>query len=404
MFLVIDWYLWGAVKLLVSDSSETTRKVWTSIYWGLSIFTVGLLLVYNLTNIREAYPESRQFILFWIFAYFMSKLFGALFFLIGDIWRGFLWVWQKLSSGQAVAATGSGSGITRSEFVAKSALIASAVPIATMGFGIASGAHDYRIRHRRVVLPNLPKSFSGIKIAQLSDIHSGSFFNKTAVKGGVEMLMAEKPDLVFFTGDLVNNVAEEVKEYVPVFSKVKAPLGVYSTFGNHDYAEYTDLSEAGKQRSRNDLKRAHKEMGWDLLWDENRLITQGSDTLAVLGVQNWGTGRWPKYGNLAKAYKGTEEAPVKLLLSHDPTHWDGQVRPQFGDIDVTFSGHTHGFQFGVEIGNWRWSPAQYMYKQWADLYQEGNQYLYVNRGFGYLGYPGRVGILPEITIMELVSS
>ena len=392
--------------MLLEDSSPQSRRIWTWVYWGLSIFTASLILVYNLTNIREAIPEARQFILFWIFAYFVSKLFGALFFLLGDVWRGFMWIWQRLFVQGDPTITEpvntEAKGITRSEFVAKTALIASAVPIATMGFGIISGAHDYQVRRRRVVLPNLPKSFDGIKIAQLSDIHSGSFFNKTAVKGGVEMLMAEKPDVVFFTGDLVNNLAEEVKEYVPIFDKVKAPLGVYSTFGNHDYAEYTNLSEAGKERSRNDLKRAHKEMGWDLLWDENRILTQGGDKLAVLGVQNWGTGRWPKYGNLEKANQGTEEAVVKLLLSHDPTHWDGQVRPQFGDIDVTFSGHTHGFQFGVEIGNWRWSPAQYMYKQWADLYKEGNQYLYVNRGFGYLGYPGRIGILPEITIMELV--
>ena len=394
------------MKLLLEDSSPQSRRIWTWVYWGLSIFTASLILVYNLTNIREAIPEARQFILFWIFAYFVSKLFGALFFLLGDVWRGFMWIWQRLFVQGDPTITEpvntEAKGITRSEFVAKTALIASAVPIATMGFGIISGAHDYQVRRRRVVLPNLPKSFDGIKIAQLSDIHSGSFFNKTAVKGGVEMLMAEKPDVVFFTGDLVNNLAEEVKEYVPIFDKVKAPLGVYSTFGNHDYAEYTNLSEAGKERSRNDLKRAHKEMGWDLLWDENRILTQGGDKLAVLGVQNWGTGRWPKYGNLEKANQGTEEAAVKLLLSHDPTHWDGQVRPQFGDIDVTFSGHTHGFQFGVEIGNWRWSPAQYMYKQWADLYKEGNQYLYVNRGFGYLGYPGRIGIMPEITIMELV--
>ncbi len=284
----------------------------------------------------------------------------------------------------------------------KTALIAGAVPLVAFTYGIVSGAHDYRIRRIRLSLKNLPSGFDGMKIAQLSDIHSGSFFNKVAVKGGVDMLLREKPDVVFFTGDLVNNTADEVENYIDIFNKVKAPLGVYSTLGNHDYGDYVNWPNAqAKTKNLNNLKAAHKLLGWDLLMDENRILEQNGDKIALVGIQNWGSGRWPKYGNLEKARQGTEDSPVKLLLSHDPSHWDAQVKPQFSDIDVMFAGHTHGMQFGVEIGNVRWSPSQYVYKQWAGLYQEGEQYLYVNRGYGYLGYPGRVGILPEITIFEL---
>jgi predicted MPP superfamily phosphohydrolase len=271
-----------------------------------------------------------------------------------------------------------------------------------MAFGILSGAHDYRVRRVKVSLPNLPKSFDGLRIGQVSDIHSGSFFNKTAVKGGVEMLMNEKPDVIFFTGDLVNNEAIEVKDYLGTFSKLKAPLGVYSVTGNHDYGDYHQWSSVAEKRNNfKDLIEAHKTMGYQVLMNEHRILQQGGDKIAILGIENWGGRGFAKYGKLDEAHNGIYDANVKLLLSHDPSHWDLQVRPEYPDIDVMFSGHTHGFQFGVEIGNFKWSPSQYAYKQWSGLYQEGKQFLYVNRGFGYLGYPGRIGMPPELTIMEL---
>jgi len=241
-----------------------------------------------------------------------------------------------------------------------------------------------------------------VRIAQVSDIHSGSFFNKTAVKGGVEMVMKEKPDMIFFTGDLVNNESTEVKEYIDVFNKLRAPLGVYSVTGNHDYGDYKSWSSKEvKQQNFNDLIEAHRLLGFDLLMNENRFVEQGGEKLAIIGIENWGAGRFSKYGKMDQAYAGTEEASAKILLSHDPSHWDAQIRTTYKDIDLMLSGHTHGFQFGVEIGGFKWSPSQYAYKQWAGLYKEGEQYLYVNRGFGYLGYPGRVGMPPEITILEL---
>ena len=295
-----------------------------------------------------------------------------------------------------------GEAITRSEFLTKAALVATAVPFGAMAYGVISGAHDYRVRRLTVKLPNLPKSFDGIRIGQVSDIHSGSFWNKTAVKGGVEQMLAEKPDLMFFTGDLVNNESSEIRDYFDIFNKLKAPLGVYSVTGNHDYGDYYNWASADAKRENFErLVAAHREMGYDILMNENRILEQGGEKIAILGIENWGAGRWTKYGKIDEAHAGTEEASVKLLLSHDPSHWDAQVRPKYKDIDLSFAGHTHGFQFGIEVPGFKWSPSQYAYKQWAGLYQEGNQYLYVNRGFGYLGYPGRIGMPPELTILEL---
>jgi uncharacterized protein len=338
---------------------------------------------------------------------YFAKVFATIFILLDDAGRLLRWIgsqFNKATVGQAAAGQANEVAIPRSAFLMKTALVAGAVPLVGFTVGILSGAHDYRIRRVRLPLKNLPNGFDGLRIAQLSDIHSGSFFNKTAVRGGVEMLLREKPDLVFFTGDLVNSYAKEVNGYIDVFDKVKAPLGVFSTLGNHDYSPYVNwVSPQAQQQNLCDVMAAHKQMGWNLLLDETRLLTQSGDNLALIGVQNLGFGAAAlKAGDLAKAHRGAEAAPVKLLLSHDPTHWDAEVRPRFPDIDVTFSGHTHGAQSGVEIGDFRWSPAQYFYKQWAGLYQEGDQRLYVNRGFGYIGYPGRIGILPEITIFELV--
>ena len=256
----------------------------------------------------------------------------------------------------------------------------------------------------KIPIKGLPKQFHGLKIGQLSDIHSGSFFNKKAVEGGVNLLLQEKPDLFVFTGDLVNNETSEVRDYKDIFSKATAPLGAFSTLGNHDYGDYRRWDSASaKQQNLDDIVRVHKEMGWDLLRNENRTLEIDGEKLSLIGVENWGAGRFAKYGDIASAYTNSE-ADTKILLSHDPSHWDAQIRPDYQDIDLMLAGHTHGFQFGVEIGNFKWSPSQYIYKQWADLYTEGDQHLYVNRGFGFIGYPGRVGILPEVAILELVKA
>ncbi|HET7178236.1 MAG TPA: metallophosphoesterase [Chryseosolibacter sp.] len=398
-FLVIDFYLFQAVLVASQHWSPLWRKLARYGFWVPTVLCAGAVLWWMLADPYKISSGMRNWIITGLFATYFSKIFGILFLFADDIQRGVRWVAGLFTGGGEPIG---GKAIPRSEFLARAALIATSVPFGTMAYGIISGAHDYRVRRVTINLPNLPKSFDGLKIGQISDIHSGSFFNKTAVKGGVNMLLREKPDMIFFTGDLVNNEAVEVKDYLEIFGKISAPLGVFSVTGNHDYGDYHRWPSLQEKRANfRDLMEAHRLMGYDLLMNDHRIITQGSGRIAVIGNENWGGRGFSQYGKLREAHSGTSEADVRLLLSHDPSHWDAQVRPDFPDIDVMFAGHTHGFQFGVEIGGFRWSPSQYAYKQWAGLYRQGKQYLYVNRGFGYLGYPGRIGMPPELTIFEL---
>ena len=400
--ILLDFYGFQGVKFLIRNLSISTQTIIKIAYWSLT-FLVAISTVGLFTGLLSRSDVVGRTIFFSAFVInYFPKLIFFLFVFIDDLIRGGKWVFGKLQPNDLTELK-TGETISRSDFVLKAGAAVATIPFVATSYGILSGAHDYRIRRHRIVLPNLPKAFDGIKIAQLSDIHSGSFWNKTAVQGGVEMLMGEKPDAVFFTGDLVNDKAEEVRDYVPIFSKVKADLGVFSTFGNHDYGDYVQWGSASaKAQNLKDLADAHKLMGWDLLRNENRKLQIGNESIGIIGIENWGAkGNFSRYGDLRKAYKGVEEEPVKLLLSHDPSHWDAQVREQT-DIDIMFAGHTHGMQFGVEIGGVQWSPVKYMYKQWAGLYNEDNQFLYVNRVYGYIAFPGRIGILPEITIMELV--
>jgi hypothetical protein len=321
--------------------------------------------------------------------------------LVEDISRGgiigFNWIRSLIESKPAAHSP------ARSAALAKIAFSVAAVPFFSLIYGMVKGAYKYQVRNVQIPIRDLPEAFEGLKIVQISDIHSGSFYDKAAVQKGIDMIMAQKPDLVFFTGDLVNNEATEIVDYLPVFSQVKAPMGVFSVLGNHDYGDYKMWpSEQHKKQNLATLKQHHATLGWRLLMDEHVVLKKGNDELAVIGIQNWGAkGNFPKYGDLQKAYTGAEHHRTKLLLSHDPSHWDAQVLKQFSGIDAMFAGHTHGMQFGIEIPGFKWSPVQYMYKQWAGLYSKGHQHLYVNRGFGFIGYPGRVGIWPEISVIEL---
>jgi len=395
----LDFYAYQATKTLISKFKPRLRSIIRYIYLAQAIIMLGMVVFLWLA---QTGTTSFMFLLSIIFMSYAAKLLAVLFVFFDDIRRVLKWFFEgrKRRYEKRVA---SGQKMPRSKFLARSAVVAATLPVVTMSFGIVKGAYDYRIRKRRVYLPNLPKGFEGVKVAQLSDIHSGSFFDKTAVQGGIDLLLNEKPDMVFFTGDLVNNETKEVKEYMDIFSKVKADLGVYSTLGNHDYGDYRSWpSQAAKRNNLEDMIKVHERMGWNLMMNENQSIKVGTEQISVIGVENWGAGRFAKYGDLSKAALNAE-GDVKLLLSHDPSHWDAQVRDQQPDIDLMFAGHTHGMQLGVEIGDWRWSPSKYIYKQWADLYKEGDQYLYVNRGYGFLGFPGRIGIYPEITVLELTS-
>ena len=401
LIFAIDYYVWQAFRTATQHSSAQIQLFTRYAYWGFTGMIILGIWAYNFMPLHFWKNEIRITFMALVMISVITKLFIILFLLIEDITRIIRWSYQNVKM-RISSDEYSPGNISRNEFLSKAALAVGAVPAATFAFGIISGAHDYRVEKISLKIPNLPKAFKGMRIAQVSDIHTGSFFNKTAVKGGVEMMMREKADVIFFTGDLVNNEAKEVKDYFEIFSKLKAPLGVFSTLGNHDYGDYVRWnSPAAKKQNLKDLMKAHELMGYDLLMDEHRFIEESGEKLAIIGVQNIGVGRFPWYGNLGKAYAGTEEASIKLLLSHDPTHWNAEVTQKFKDIDVAFAGHTHGSQFGVKIGNYKWSPAQYVYKQWAGLYKEGEQQIYVNRGYGYLGYPGRVGMPPEITVFTL---
>jgi predicted MPP superfamily phosphohydrolase len=264
-------------------------------------------------------------------------------------------------------------------------------------------AYNYQFRNIPISFANLPAAFDGFKIVQISDIHSGSFTRTEPIQEVIEKINALNVDLILFTGDIVNNVADEMLPYKQVFNKLRAKHGVMSITGNHDYGDYAPWNSVEEKKDNfRRLVQTHKDMGWDILMNEHRLIEKNGEKIAVLGIENWGAKmHFPKYGKMELAHAGTENIPFKLLLSHDPSHWDAQVRPEYPDIDLTLSGHTHGFQFGIDNKFLKWSPVQWAYRQWAGLYQEGKQFLYVNRGFGFLGYPGRIGIMPEITVIEL---
>lgn len=398
--LLLDLYAFQGLKSAIQGASSFWQKVFKSIFFGLSIVLVFSTLLFLL--FRDSGLRPMVFTVFSTVSIggVLGKLIYSILLLIDDARRGISWFYQKMAAGSEAMA---GEAITRSEFLSQAGAVAAAVPLISLSYGIANGAHDYRVRKRDLPIKGLPKAFDGIKIVQISDIHTGSFWSKKAVMAGMDLLMDQKPDAVFFTGDIVNNVADEMKGWVEVFSKIKAPLGVYSTLGNHDYGDYVQWSSPqAKENNLNNVKRAHKELGWDLLLNEHRKLKVDGEELTILGVENWSDkARFPKYGDLAKALERTDEGAVKLLLSHDPSHWRGQVLDQYPDIKAMFAGHTHGMQFGIDIGNFRWSPVQYMYPEWADLYTQGDQHLYVNRGFGYIGYPGRIGILPEITLFTL---
>ncbi len=404
-FLLIDWYIFTGIRQLTKDLTINSQNMIGIIYWSIPV--ISLILFFGLfyfLNERLDF-KTRNLLASIILITYVSKIFASLILVLGDIGKllesSYEWISIKFSSENTITKTSGTSEIPRSEFITKLALGLGATHIGAMSWGIISGAYDYRIRRITLNLENLPKEFDGLKLIQISDIHSGSFYNKTAVQGGVDMLLKEKPDMVFFTGDLVNNKADELKEdYFDIFKQVKAPLGVYSTLGNHDYGDYHSWpNEKAKVENINNLLEAHKLMGWQILMDENKVITVDGASIGVLGIQNWGVG-FAQYGQLNKALINTEQFDTNLLLSHDPSHWRAQVIGQT-NIDASFAGHTHGMQYGIEIGDFKWSPAQWRYKEWAGLYKENNQQLYVNRGYGFLGFPGRVGILPEITVFEL---
>lgn len=413
LILAIDFYLFQPLKILTAQKKAKFRRIVFSLHFGISALVIGASVIYQLLPPETLNYAAKRWLGTIFFVIYAAKFFGLIPLFLDDLRRLTVFLFKKVtrifSAQKTVLPTENGAqtskkGITRSEFLAKTSLLMVGTPLVFMSNGIFNGAYDYRVRRQRVLIPNLPKAFHGFRLVQISDVHSGSFFDEKAVMRGIEMLNAEKPDIVCFTGDLVNNTADEMRDYAKIFSKIKADKGVFSVTGNHDYGDYVRWdSPEKKAKNFENLKKAHSEMGWNLLLNEHRYIEATGEKIALLGVENWGNRGFAKYGKLTEACRNAE-ADTKILLSHDPSHWDAEILPQQKDIDLTLSGHTHGFQFGVEIGNFKWSPVQYVYEQWAGLYEKNGQKLYVNRGFGFLGFPGRIGIMPEITVLELVRS
>ena len=403
IMLLLDFYVFQIVRFVSHSAGPKTRVVIYTAYWVVSVSFIILLFLMPYLQLDLWFKGARNTFFAIVVGLFLAKLVGSVVFAIDDIRRGVQWLVGKLffakTEGEQIAT---GVGISRSLFLSWLGLGVSGTLYGSLLYGF-SNKYNYQVKKVPVSFPNLPDSFKGLKVVQLSDIHSGSFNDRDAVMRGVEKVMKLDPDLILFTGDLVNNEAREMDNYLKMFSELKAPMGVYSVLGNHDYGDYHNwASPEEKRKNLENLKQVHADMGWRLLMDEHVPLEKNGEAIALIGIQNWSNlGRFPKYGDLPKAYAGTEKYPFRILMSHDPTHWDAQVRPQFGDIDLTLAGHTHGMQFGVEIPGFRWSPVEYVYRQWAGLYREGGQAIYVNRGFGFLGYPGRVGILPEITLLEL---
>ncbi|MEJ0102125.1 MAG: metallophosphoesterase [Bacteroidota bacterium] len=404
VMVLLDIYVFQVVKYISNSAGSRTKLVIYSAYWVVSVSAILFLIVLPYLNFAQQPKILRNTIFAVIAGLFFAKLIASVFFLIDDIRRGIQWAAGKLFFSNTEGETmQEGTKISRSIFMSWIGMIAGGGLFGSLIYGFGN-KYKYQLMRHQIAFDNLPASFKGFKIVHISDIHSGSFADKQAVLKGVEKILQEKPDVILFTGDLVNDIADEMKNYMDVFSRLKAPMGVFSTLGNHDYGDYVHWdSPEEKKANLERLKKVHGELGWRLLMNEFVELRKGDEKIALLGIENWGAkARFPKYGDLKKAYEGTSSYPFKILMSHDPSHWDAQVRPSYPDIDLTLSGHTHGMQFGIEIPGFHWSPVQYIYKQWAGLYEEGRQKLYVNRGYGFIGYPGRVGILPEITVIELV--
>ena len=403
IMLLLDWYVFQSLKTVTQNQSERTRLWVLTIHWILAGLALLMVLVFPYAGFLQDSPFFRNYVFALLVGLFLSKMVASLVFLTDDIRRGVNWLVLRFFSSGAQELESGSLRIPRSVFLSWVGLGLGGTLFGSLLFGFRN-KYNYQLKKVSLSYRNLPAAFKGLKIAHISDIHSGSLQDKRAVEAGIRLIQQQQPDLVLFTGDLVNNKASEMEGWTDVFSGLRAPMGVYSVLGNHDYGDYVAWpTYEDKQNNLATLQQIHAGMGWRLLMNEHVVLEREGEKIALLGIENWGAkGRFPKYGKMQHAYTGTEQIPFKILMSHDPSHWDAQVRTEYPDIDLMLSGHTHGMQFGMENPFFKWSPVQWMYKQWAGLYEEGNQKLYVNRGFGFIGYPGRVGILPEITVLELV--
>ena len=393
-FLVFQWYSYQAIKTF------TSNRWLLFAYFLFVIMVVGNLLFYTVVLERSTSNEPRlMYAIGFFISLFVFQILVTILLLGEDIFRipqGIYAYFSKMPDQVQFLPQ-------RRKLISQIAISLAAIPFASLLYGMFRGKYNFKVLSYKLEYDDLPEAFEGFKIAQISDIHSGSFDNPKKVQYGVDLVNAQDADVVFFTGDLVNNRAEEILPWIQTFRKINAKHGVYSILGNHDYGDYSPWeSPEAKKKNMEDLKKAQKKMGWDLLLNESRFIEKQGQRIAILGVENWGSGGFKKAGDLNKALSNVAAEDFKILMSHDPSHWEAEVIPHPFNIHLTLSGHTHGMQFGIEIPGWiKWSPIKWRYKQWAGIYEKLNQRLNVNRGFGYLAYPGRVGIWPEVTVITL---
>ena len=402
VMVLIDFYVFQSLKIVTSSLAPKWRIGIHLTYWSFTVFAIVLFLMIPYVNFESIPKFIRVYAFPILFGFFIAKIIATFFFLIDDLRR--IIQWSGVKTYRLVKGENQDiDAISRSLFLSWLGIGVGGGLFGTLLYGFGN-KYRYRTEQLKLKFHNLPNAFKGLKIVHISDIHSGSLEDHASVKKGIKKILDLQPDIIFFTGDLVNNSAAEMEGKIELFSEIKAPLGVYSILGNHDYGDYVQWPNvSAKKENLEKLKQTHAKLGWRLLLNENISIEKDGEAFGLIGVENWGArANFSKYGDLKKAYEGAEKHDFKILLSHDPSHWEAQVCKDFSDIDLMLSGHTHGMQFGVEIPGFRWSPVQYVYKQWGGLYKNDRQHLYVNRGFGFLGYPGRVGILPEITLIELV--
>ena len=381
-----------------ASRSLKTLKVprWVEwLFWFITIGVVIYLLYHWFCRGKVVWSAPQQYAIAGLLTWLIICLFVTLPLLLEDITRLIKAIFRKPTNAPRIPS--------RRKFVSTLGWGLAAIPFASILYSIFKGKYNYKVWKYTLYFDNLPKAFDGYRITQISDIHCGSFDNYEKIRYGVELINSQKSDVILFTGDLVNNLANEVHNWKSLFATLQAPDGVFSIMGNHDYGDYSswETTEA-KQQNLEHLFQLQKQMGWQLLLNEHCYLERNGEKIALIGVENWGHGRFSKYGDLNKAMEGVNTEDFKILMSHDPTHWQEVVLPENKDIQLTLSGHTHGMQCGIEIPGWlKWSPSQYIYKYWGGMYEEDGKYLNVNRGFGYHAFPGRLGVWPEITVIEL---
>ena len=391
IIVLLEVYAFQAIKTITK--SKVIRYSWLFVSIAVYVNFAYVALTYDRTQGQTPQFQMAMGILLTVL---IPKLVVLIFMFGEDIYRWILKLISAVTSGNTASLEG------RRKFISQIGLGLAAIPFVSFIYGIVQGKYNYKVLKYQLTFKDLPEAFDGFTITQISDIHSGSFTNKEKIQYGVDLINEQKSDIMLFTGDIVNNKADEMDNWIAVFDKLEAKEGKYSILGNHDYGDYMDWDNPqDKIDNFQKVKDIHQKIGFDLLLDEHRYLEKGGQKIALLGVENWGKG-FNKAGDLQRAAAGIQKEDFKILMSHDPSHWEEKVKKDPFNYQLTLSGHTHGLQMGIEIPGWfKWSPSKYAYKQWAGLYKEADRVINVNRGFGYHAFPGRVGIWPEITVIEL---